>query len=535
MLRTEALKLVEAIKQGDMLALQELCEFPVAFSQVDECGWYPLHRAVVQPLVPVLEMVLYASFRLTLEEKTSEGETFLTLAVKAGLLENVKMLLDHGASPHTTNSKNESPLLLAVRARSYQMVSSLIAGGARVKQVCQKKWTAMHEASRAGCVHVMELLLQNGGLVSETDQHGVTPLGIAAEYSHPEVLELLIKHGADVNAQAPNGDSVLYDAAGSGNPDCIDILLQHGANPNIRNLSSQLPIHHAAYEGHYLALRILIPITTRRALRLSGHSPVHSAADGGHVHCLELLLQKGFNVNSLLDPHISDNYGDMRRSPLYFAVSNGDATCTEILLKSGANPDLDPLRCLLVAVRSGRYEIVKLLLAAKANVNCYFTVVNDTVFPTALQYCLKDEVMLRLLLNNGYNAEKSFCCNHDDDWEDLIQSDYSEQEEKVPFCDFVSVSWLVNLVGRIVSILLDYVGQVSICGKLTKILEKHKEWPHIRWTLCNPRSLSHLSRVVIRKHLNCSDLMLVQLPNRLKDYLLFKENDLYSRIICGEN
>lgn len=58
--------------------------------------------------------------------------------------------------------------------------------------------------------------------------------------------------GADVNAQAPNGDSILYDAAGSGNPGCIDILLQHGANPNVCNLSSQLPIHHAAYEGHYL-------------------------------------------------------------------------------------------------------------------------------------------------------------------------------------------------------------------------------------------------------------------------------------------
>lgn len=55
-----------------------------------------------------------------------------------------------------------------------------------------------------------------------------------------------------MNAQAPNGDSVLYDAAGSGSPDCIDILLQHGANPNVCTLSSQLPVHHAAYKGHYL-------------------------------------------------------------------------------------------------------------------------------------------------------------------------------------------------------------------------------------------------------------------------------------------
>lgn len=177
----------------------------------------------------------------------------------------------------------------------------------------------------------------------------------------------------------------------------------------------------------FRALRILIPITTRRALRLSGHSPVHSAADGGHVRCLELLLQKGFDVNALLAPHFSENYGDMRRSPLYFAVSNGDAACTDMLLKSGATPNLDPLCCLLVAVRSGRREMVKLLLAAGADVNCYFTAVNNTVFPTALQYCLKDEEMMRLLLSHGYNANKCFRCNHDDSWEDAGQSHDSQQ------------------------------------------------------------------------------------------------------------
>lgn len=48
-----------------------------------------------------------------LEERTAVGgDTPLTLAVKAGLVQNVKCLLEHGASPHNTNSKNESPLLL---------------------------------------------------------------------------------------------------------------------------------------------------------------------------------------------------------------------------------------------------------------------------------------------------------------------------------------------------------------------------------------------------------------------------------------
>ncbi|CDQ74925.1 unnamed protein product [Oncorhynchus mykiss] len=238
------------------------------------------------------------------------------------------------------------------------MVSILINCGAFVEQVCLKKWMAIHEAAKVGCSAILVLLLRHGAKVTAVDGHNVTPLGIAAEYAHAEVLDILIKNGGDVNAQAYNGDSVLYDAAGSGNLDCIYLLLQAGANPNIASLACQLPIHRAAYEGHILALRTFIPITTKRAIRLSGQSPVHSAADGGHVDCLELLIEKGFDVNAQLDVHISESYGDMRRSPLYFAVSNSDITCTEMLLAAGAKTDLDPLRCFLVAVRAGRYETV---------------------------------------------------------------------------------------------------------------------------------------------------------------------------------
>ncbi|KAJ8387710.1 hypothetical protein AAFF_G00151410 [Aldrovandia affinis] len=534
-------RIIAAIKQGDICTLQKLSEFTSAFSEVDSGGWLPLHRAAVQPIAQVLKIIMEASYELTLEEKTMEGDTAMTLAAEEGLVKNVKLLLEKGASPHNTNDKNESPLLLAVKMASYDMASILIMNGALVEQICLKKWTAMHEVAKVGCSDILMLLLRNGGRITQTNGHGVTPLGIAAEHGHADVLEILIDNGGDVNAQAYNGETVLYDAAGSGNPECVDLLLQHGANPNLSSNCGNLPIHRAAYLGHYLILELLLRVTSHLVVKQTGQSPLHSAAEGGNAQCLQLLLDYGFSVNDILVNYISEDYGDMRKTPLYFAVSNGDVTCTEMLLNAGAKPDLDPLRCLLVAVRAGQYELVKMLLTKQANVNCYFTVVSDTVFPTALQYCLRDEMMMRLLLNNGYDAERCFCCYHDNSFcahcpqNDTQRHQIPKQRETIPFCDFISLYCLVHLSGSVVRILLDYVSHVPICSKLRLVLEKQKEWPEICDILGNPRPLKHLCRLVMRrqmtpKRLSDPEIMdSAPFPPRVKSYLVYKEFDIYGR------
>lgn len=55
---------------------------------------------------------------LTLEEQTEDGDTALTLAAEAGQVENIKLLLKHGASPLNNNSRNESPLLIGSTTHS---------------------------------------------------------------------------------------------------------------------------------------------------------------------------------------------------------------------------------------------------------------------------------------------------------------------------------------------------------------------------------------------------------------------------------
>ncbi|XP_077591961.1 ankyrin repeat and SOCS box protein 15-like [Stigmatopora nigra] len=521
------LRVFAAIEQGDASTLKTLLKYPSAFRETDGRGWLPFHRAACRPNLEVLETILTLAGELCLETRAVEGgETALTMAVKSGLTHNVRILLEHGAQPNVVNAKNEAPLLLAAHASLYEMTTALVRHNAWVDQVCAKKRTAMHEAAQAGNVDILMLLLRNGGRANNRDINGVTPLAAAAEQGHVAIVEILLNCGSRVNSQACNGESVLLDAAGSGNTLCIQLLLDNGADPNLPSANGHLPIHKAAYSGHYETVKLLLKVTSKRAMKEVGQSPVHSAAEGGQSRCLALLLSHGFDVNYRMSALHSRNYADMRQSALYFAVSNGDADCVRQLLDAGAKPDLDPLSCLLVAVRSGHHRIVRMLIEAKADVNRYFGAVSDTLFPTALQYCLKDATMMRMLLNSGYKVEKCFLCRHDDEGcRDL-------DKEKIPFCDFMSLCCLAHLAGHVVQILLDYVDQVRICSKLSRILQKQPEWTHICNVLSSPRSLSHLCRLLIRrcltlKRLNNKEIMNSLLfPPLLRNFILYRENDL---------
>uniref|UniRef100_A0A3B5K768 Ankyrin repeat and SOCS box containing 14 n=1 Tax=Takifugu rubripes TaxID=31033 RepID=A0A3B5K768_TAKRU len=516
------------IEQSDQKALDRLAMQPESYSRVDERGWIPLHEAAVQEDKKILEMIFSASPPGAAQCRTLNGETPLFLAVVRGLRENATFLLQNGSSPDLQNDEQDSPLVAGTAPPDCAPRSSL-----NLKFFTGPlSRTALHESAFLGLENFVYLLLESGADPNARDSKKKTPLALAAQNGHLIIVEALLEKGAHVEAESESG-SVLFDAAEAGNPDVISLLLVHGADPNLPIYSGHLPIHRAAYHGHILALEQLIPVTQLSAVKESGMSPLHSAAAGGHAHCVEALLKAGYDPNFMLHQRVRRNYDDERRSALFFAVANNDLQCSRLLLEAGAMVNQDPINCLQVALRQGNYELINTLLKSGANVN-YYSRVNATHFPSALQYALKDEVMLRMILNHGYDVKRCFDCPYGNNSHDYAPWMTSIIKDMV-FCEVITVSWLTHLSAQVVRIMLDYTDHVCFCTKLKETLEDQKQWLEICEIQRNARSLKHLCRLRIRERLSQLRLKapvfisFLPLPASLKDYLRFKEYDIYSR------
>ncbi|XP_058499707.1 dynein axonemal heavy chain 12 [Solea solea] len=525
-------EIFKAIKEGDEDTLNRLAEQPESLSRVDERGWIPLHEAAVQHDKRIIEIIFSASPPGAAQCRTLKGETPLFLAVVHGLRENATFLLQNGSSPDLQNDEQDSPLVAAILNDQYDLATLLLRHRANVDQTGPLNRTALHESAFLGLENFVYLLLESGAKPNSCDIKMKTPLALAAQNGHLNVVEVLVQKGANVRCESESG-TILFEAAASGNPDIISLLLEHGADPNVPLYSGHLPIHRVAYHGHRLALEQLIPVTKLEAIKESGMSPLHSAAAGGHAQCVQILLKAGFDPNFMLHSRVRCNYDDDRRSALFFAVSNNDLQCTRLLVEGGAMVNQDPISCLQVALRQGNYELINALLKFGANVN-YYSRVNTTHFPSALQYALKDEVMLRMILNHGYDVKRCFDCPYGDNSHDYAPWMTTVIKDMV-FCEVITVSWLKHICAQVVRIMLDYTDQVSFCTKLKEALEEQKQWSEICHLQRNARSLKHLCRLRIREHLRCMRLRspafinFLPLPPRLKDYLRYKEFDIYSR------
>ncbi|XP_072313815.1 ankyrin repeat and SOCS box protein 2-like isoform X2 [Eucyclogobius newberryi] len=508
---------------------------PLSLLNENKDGWIPLHYAAFCGETECLNTLLKVHPD-SVDKRTLQEQTALLLAVSREHLSCAQCLLQSGADPDIGNKYKETPLFKACELQNVDMVSLLLSYGATVNQRCSQAWTALLEAVARNHIEICDMLLTAGAFINPPNTYSISPLNVAAQKGHLRALCFLITKGADVNMQTCDGLTALHEASKHGFREIAVTLLSKNADANKCCNSGLLPLHVAAQNGHHEVVSLLVPVTSRARLRHSWVSPLHLAAQHDRPSVAAVLLQTGAEVNAPLPHAYSARFVDHRVTALYFAVAHGSAETAEVLLKAGASVNLDPVSPLLVAVKRGCMRTVNLLLHQGADVNakipCY-----ATTFPTAIALCVNNLPLLKCLLDNGCDALSCFTCIYGakthpsstnmsrcifQNCSELSVSCNEPHGRPLQFCEWLSLSVMCKSAGPIVDLLLEHVGQIQLCSKLTEILDSTVEWRAVKRKSLSPRPLMHLCRVKIRTHTgrqNMRSVASLPLPNRMLSYL----------------
>ncbi|KAM9466512.1 ankyrin repeat and SOCS box protein 2b isoform 1-T1 [Clarias gariepinus] len=529
-----------AIRRGDVQTVTQLATSTSCIETHNaEEDWTALHEAAYYGQAACVKALLKVK-PTSVDKRTLQEQTALLIATDGKHLECVKCLLEAGADPDISNKNKETPLYKACEKESIDIVRLILAFGGSVNQRCHRGWTALHEAVRRGNTQLCEILLQARAAIDATSAYGITPLIEAARHGRTKIVNYLISKGASVNLQSCEGSTALSEACKHGHRDTVGILLKHHADANKDCKSGLLPLHIAAQYGHEEIVSLLLPVTSRARIRQSGITPLHVAAEFNQKNVVNFLIKSGCDVNARLSHERSSMFHDHRSTALYCAVIAGNQGVVDLLLKAGANPNLDPLSPLLVALRQGCFRTISTLVEHGADVNAHVPAF-PTDFPGVLLYC-HNMGILQYLLDNGCQAQECFRCDHidsrqsanQDRTEDTNQRTHSVTGTAFPlqttctetttrnlqFCDWLSS--VSHLAAPLISLLLDYVGNVQLCCGVIKQLKHKNEWVDIKEKATSPRPLMHLCRLKVREQVGAkrlTSLKILPLPGRLIHHL----------------
>ena len=141
-----------------------------------------------------------------------DDSTALHLAVDLddGSVDTVRRLIERGVDINAKNIKDETALQIACERGLVDIVRLLLDHGATMEAFGK---TPLHTASKNGDLELTRLLLERGAEVNAKDEEATTPLHYASYFDHFEVCRALVDAGADLCALDEEGYTPRDDAS----------------------------------------------------------------------------------------------------------------------------------------------------------------------------------------------------------------------------------------------------------------------------------------------------------------------------------
>ena len=346
------------------------------------------------------------------ETRNNNGATPLSVSACQGHIEVVEFLIEKHADVNACCSDGTSCLLAASVNGHTAVVHALVFAGADVNLQRNNGVSPLIVASAKGHSDIVTLLIDNRADIEMRNNLGRTALFLAALHGQTDVLNALIAHGADIDAIDYQLISPVSFAAIKGHIDVVNTLIQHKADINgdrgcFYDLFSCLAQCH---EGEAVAM---LQSLMNDAWSYSAKTALMRAVYHARLDIVKKLVEFGADVYATYwyvdNLHITDiasycGHTDIARflydCRIYINASNvhynsfsaschsfdthidcdcntamhltTDLQCMRSLLENAADVEaenVDGLRPIHYAVRTGLVQLVELLIQHGANVD----------------------------------------------------------------------------------------------------------------------------------------------------------------------
>ena len=365
---------------------------------------------------------------------TPDGNTCLHVAVCGNCSKDtLRQIIQHGVCVNAVNKRRETALILACSSAQVQNVNMLLENGADPNISDSRDCTSLHAAVYGCCTNeTLRAIISHNAHLDAQNINGETALALACFYRQQDSIKILLEagtnpniastarctslhlavfsdcskkiiraiidHGADVNAANEDKVTALMIVSHKDNIDTIKILLKAGADPTIADANGCTCLNyaidrHCSKESHQT---------------ISGHDAYANAATDDNITALKMASDKHCSdaISVLLNAEADINNTDVNgKTCLMYAI---DRECIKETLQAivdhGADVNVkskDSMTALMIACWKGNTDAIDILLNAGANpriANAY----RDTCLAVATDRSVSKDLLQALIDNGAY-------------------------------------------------------------------------------------------------------------------------------------
>ena len=269
-------------------------------------------------------------------------------------------------------AQSDSRLAEAAMKRDGAAVRSLLGQKVNVNAPGKDGTPALHWSVRADDLDTARLMLAAGADPKLANRYGVTPLFLACSNGNAAMIRLLLDAGADPNSADPTGETALMTAAGVGTLDAVKLLVDRGAIVDARDPTfQQTALMVAVRQNHPDVVKLLVERgADPNAKTRTGDTPAWVLPNSvpGFGHGVGI-VRGGLPDRGLRNPIPGG------LSPLLYAVRDGRLEIARILVANAApradvnQADANGITPLIAAITNNHVDVARFLMDNRADIN----------------------------------------------------------------------------------------------------------------------------------------------------------------------